>query len=256
MILTDAGFRVEVLCLPDTPRDSLDKAAGALYALFGAREKEFGFGPNVIVDYPQVTGPDTGFLADPVAHIAARVEALGRDGPIARVVLLTTYGDLLLSPLTGAGYRAERIDMPAGPDQTFAFTLYRDSGAGRCLYLEAVNEADEKIRPSFVIRLLDGTGRLCGGACGAVHGTHAYLSILTLIPGLPAGTGTTLAREVLAILRGQGVRAVDLGTQTAGRFYEKLGFRVTHRLVRGLRTRVAADGRQIDDDLVMLRATL
>lgn len=256
MNLTDAGFHVEVLTLPRTPRDRLDAAAGALYALFGAREKEFGFGPDVIVEYPPVEGPETGFLADPVAHIDGRVANLGRDGPVGWVVVLTTYGDLLVPPLTGAGYRAERIDMPAGPDQTFAFTLERDGGAGRCLYLEAVNEADEKIRPSFVIRLLDGSGRLCGGACGAVHGTHAYLSILTLIPGLPAGTGTALAREVLAILRGQGVVAVDLGTQTAGRFYEKLGFRVTHRLVRGLRTRVAADGRQIDDDLVMLRATL
>ncbi len=100
------------------------------------------------------------------------------------------------------------------------------------------------------------TARPCGGACGAVHGTHAHLSILTLIAGQPAGTGAALARGVLAIPRGHGVVAVDLGTQTAGRFYEKLGFRVTHRLVRGLRTRITPDGRQIDDDLAMLRATL
>lgn len=126
----------------------------------------------------------------------------------------------------------------------------------RCLNLRAAKKADDNIRPRFVIRVQVRTARLCGGGCGAVDGAHAYLSIPTLIAGLPAGTGTALAREVLAILRGLGGVAVDLGTRTAGRFCERLGCRVTHRLVRGLRTRVTADGRQIDDDLVMLRATL
>ena len=122
----------------------------------------------------------------------------------------------------------------------------------RCLNLRAAKKADDNIRPRFVIRVQVRTARLCGGGCGAVDGAHAYLSIPTLIAGLPAGTGTALAREVLAILRGLGGVAVDLGTRTAGRFCES----VTHRLVRGPRTRVTADGRQIDDDLVMLRTTL
>ena len=162
--------------------------------------------------------------------------------------------------MTAAGYRADQIDMPAGPDHTYAFTLDRDAGAARTLYLEAVDEADEKIRPGFVIKLTDADGRLCGGACGSIHDRDgrrfAYLAMMTLVPGMPAGTGTMLAGALFAALRQQGVATVHLGTQTAGRFYEKIGFDVTHRLVRHLRTRVAADGRQIDDDLVMLRMDL
>ena len=125
----------------------------------------------------------------------------------------------------------------------------------RCLNLRAAKKADDNIRPRFVIRVQVRTARLCGGGCGAVDGAHAYLSIPTLIAGLPAGTGTAQARGSRHPARAGGV-AVDLGTRTAGRFYERLGCRVTHRLVRGSRTRVTADGRQIDDDLVMLRTTL
>ena len=49
----------------------------------------------------------------------------------------------------------------------------------------------------------------------------------------------------------QGVQKLHLGTQTAGRFYEKAGFRVDHRLVRNLRVR-QKDGQAVMSDLVML----
>ena len=69
-------------------------------------------------------------------------------------------------------------------------------------------------------------------------------------------TGTRLAEAVFDILRRQDVTVLHLGTQTAGRFYEKLGFRVTHRLVKGLRTRVSGSGELLSDDLVMMSLDL
>jgi hypothetical protein len=61
---------------------------------------------------------------------------------------------------------------------------------------------------------------------------------------------------MLDILRSLGVATGQLGTQTAGQFYEKLGFRVTHRLVSGLRSRKLADGQHVSHDLVMMSMEL
>ncbi len=251
------------MTLADTPREQLDAEAAAIYGIFAEREKEFGFSPDVIVEYPSIADPQTsGFLADPAGYISARVAELDKEGPISRVVVLTTFGQQLLGPLSASRFVPAKIDMPAGPDHTYAFGLDLDveKKPGRLLYLEAVDEADDKIRPTFVLKLLDDEGRLCGGACAAVHARdgrrYAYLSMLTLTQGLPATTGTRLAAAMLDLMRLQGVDMVHLGTQTAGRFYEKLGFQVTHRLVSGLRTRASADGHDIRDDLVMLSKTL
>lgn len=119
-----------------------------------------------------------------------------------------------------------------------------------------MDEADEKIRPTFVFSLTDAEGRLCGGAFGAVHERrgrrYAWLSVLAVAEGLPPMTGTRLAEAMLDALRAMGVVTVHLGTQTAGRFYQKLGFRVTHRLACGLRRRATPAGRTVEEDLVML----
>ena len=257
------SFSLSVMTLADTPREQLDSEAAAIYQAFAKREREFGFGPDVVVEYPQIGEPQaSGFLADPVGHIAARLAEIEKDGPVARIVVLTTFGQQLLEPLSRAGYRPRRIDMPAGPDHTYAFILDRDlqAEAVRSLYLEAVDEADDKIRPTFVLKLVDGDGRLCGGACGSIHERDgkrfAYLATLTLVAGLPPTTGTRLAEAMMETLRRQGVTTLHLGTQTAGRFYEKLGFRVTHRLVSALRTRTSASGQQTSDDLVMMAIDL
>lgn len=258
------GHRHELksMWIDDTPREQLDAEAIAIYRLFAEREREFAVGSHVVVDYSPATDQPGGLLADPVGYIAGRVAALEDEGAISRIVVLTTYGQYLREPLAAAGYAVERIDMPAGPDHTYAFTLDRGvgSGAGRVLYLEVVDEADDKIRPTFVLKLVDGEGQLCGGACGAVHMVggrrYVYLSMLTLARGLPPGTGTRLGEALLDMLRRRGVAAVHLGTQTAGRFYEKLGFRVTHRLVSGLRRRTKSDGSTVSDDLVMLTIEL
>ncbi len=256
-------FVVSVSTLADTPRAQLDAEAASIYALFADREREFGFNPNVVVEYPSIENPQaSSFITDPTNYIAARVADLEIAGPISRVVVLTTYGQNLLGPLTAAGFSATKIDMPAGPDNTLAFSIDYDADKkqGRLLYLEAVNEADEKIRPTFVLKLTDNDGRLCGGACGAVHARdnkhYAYLATLTLIEGLPATTGARFAAAMIDVLRSQGVSTIHLGTQTAGRFYEKLGLQVTHRLVQGVRTRPLSNGRLVDSDLMMLALNL
>ena len=49
---------------------------------------------------------------------------------------------------------------------------------------------------------------------------------------------------------------MHLGTQTAGPFYEQVGFRVTRRLIPELRNRRTADGRVVPHDLVMMEMDL
>lgn len=259
----DARFTLEGATRDTVSQQDLDQRAGALFALFLERERDFGFNPGVVVEYPALEDPATSaFLNDPLAVIAARRAALARDGdPVARVIVLTTYADRLEPVLRAAGYLVQPIDMPAGPDHTAALIRdFPETGAGRTLYLEAVNEADEKIRPGFALTMRDASGRLCGGASGSLHARdgrlYAYLATMTIMAGLPPGTGTKLAGAMLDFLRGLGVSTVHLGTQTAGPFYEQVGFRVTHRLIPELRSRRGKDGRIIPHDLVMLEMDL
>lgn len=260
----NAVFRLSAATRDNTPQAQLDQRAADLFALFLERERDYGFNPDVVVEYPDIADAGTGaFLDDPLALIAARRAALAASGaPVARVLVLTTYADRLGAALTAAGYQAQPIDMPAGPDHTAAFIRdFPEVGAGRILYLESVNEADEKIRPAFALTMHDeASGRLCGGACGSLHARggrlYAYLATMTVVAGLPLGTGTKLAGAMLDFLRGLGVGTVHLGTQTAGPFYEGVGFRVTHRLIPGLRNRKAPDGRVLHHDLVMLQMEL
>lgn len=259
----DTEFYTDILTIDATPRDVLDSAAAAIFALFLEREREFGFNPAVVTEYPDISNPDTSsFLNAPLDYIIERCQALDTDDEsVIRVVILTTYGERLYDVLVAADFEAVRIDMPAGPDQTYAFFLDRPVAEnGRTLYLEAVNEADEKIRPTFAITMTDETGRLCGGACGAVHERdgvrYAYLATMSLAAGLPKGSGTRLAGALLAFLRTQDVKTIHLGTQTAGPFYERIGFSIVHRLVPALRTRRALDGSDIAHDLVLMKADI
>ncbi len=257
------GTRLDALAAPDASRQALDKAASDLFALFLQREAEFGVHPSVAIHYPDLTDLSAhGFLGDAAGHVARQADAMAQDGvPTGRIVILTTYGDIVTSSLEAAGYRVLPIDMPAGPDGTCAFLLGPDEPPEglRTLYVEAVNEADEKIRPTFVLTLKDDAGTLLGGACGSVHERdgrrYAYLSTLTTASHAAEGTGTMLAGELLRFLKRDGVHAVHLGTQTAARFYQKMGFRTDHRLVRGMRTRLV-NGQEIRDDLVMLSMEL
>lgn len=248
------ALRLGVMTLADSSRAEIAAAAAGIYALFARREAEFGHGADILAHSPAILDPASDpFLADPVGQIAALVERAGGEAAVAQVVVLTTWGERLHRPLTAAGFRGEVIDMPAGPDGTMAFTRDRGTGSRR-IYVEAVNEADPKLSPAFALTLHDAGGALVGGACGPIHGTAAWLAMLAVAPGLPAGTGTGLAQAMIATLAAQGVTRLDLGTQTAGRFYAKLGFRVTHRLVPGLRWRATATGRQAEDLVMMTRA--
>ena len=253
-------FMLETLNLATATRARLDEVAAELFGLFLAREEEFGFSPDVVTEYPDVAA-EGGFLDDPLGHIAARRHAAdGQD--FDRIVILTTYADRIGPALVAAGYAATPIVMPAGPDHTAAFTQDTGSstGQGRTLYLEAVNEADEKIRPSFALRLLDQDGALAGGACGSIHDLdghrYAYLATMTLASGLPPTTGTRLGQALLQALARDGIETVHLGTQTAGPFYERLGFRTTLQLIPRLRFRSGPDGHPVWLDLVMMACDL
>lgn len=252
--LAGRSFRLE---LTTAPQERLDSLAAEVTALFLKRETEFGVNPAVRIVYPE-TGPDDAFRADP-AGLIGRLSS-GEGPSISRVVVLTTWGDEVHDPLVAAGFSAHRIDMPAGPANTWAFIRGAEDTEAQTLYLEAVNEADEKIRPAFVLRLLTEDGALAGGACGSIFlhdgRLYAYLAMMAVAPGLPSGTGSRLVEALAEALRGQAVTTLHLGTQTAGPFYEANGFRVTLRLVPRLRWRQTPDGGKVWHDLVMMARDL
>ena len=256
------GWRLEVLDRQTDPSAPLDQAAAEIFGLFAEREQAFGVNPRVIIDIPDIADPASSpFLTDPSGYLVRRVRALDAEAaPIVRVVVLTTYSQRLRAALLAAGYTHTPIDMPAGPDGTGMFARTLPGQGGRTLYVEAVNEADEKIRPSFALRLWDGAGTLAGGACGSVH-THAgvrfaWLATLAVRAGLPAGTGTALAEAMMSHLRQRQVHTLYLGTQTADAFYRQLGFATRLTVLPALRHRQGAGGRRLTHDLVMMEKRL
>jgi len=256
-----AGLTLRVRTSDDTDRADLAVGAAELFELFLKREHEFGVNPDVTIDYPDLTaGADSPFLADAAAYVEGRLAALEAEGEsVTRVVILTTFGPVVGPALEAGGWDAARIDFPAGPDGTWTYSkdLWTE---GRVLYIEAVNEADEKLRPDFLLELTDDHGRLRGGAWGAIHdrdgSRYAYIATMTLDVGLKPGVGTRLGEALHQTLTKAGVVATHLGTQTAGPFYERLGFRITHRILPALRVRTSEDGAQVTTDLVMMERRL
>lgn len=261
MTFDDAGLTLTVRTSDHADRAELLAGTAALFDLFLTREHEFGVNPEIVIDYPDLSGGATSpFLVDTPAYLATRIEALERTGdPVGRMVILTTYGDVVGRALTTTGWAAEHIDMPAGPDNTWVYRLDL-SEAPRTLYIEAVNEADPKIRPDFLLELHDRNGRLRGGAWGSIHERDgerfAYIATMTLDVGLKPGVGTLLGQALDAALSDSGVAVAHLGTQTAGPFYERLGFRITHCVVPGLRFRTDNTGASVMTDLVMMERRL
>lgn len=261
MTFADAGLILLTRTSDDTDRAELAAGAAALFELFLQREPEFGFNPDVVVEYPDLeAGAQAPFLSEVLAYVNDRVAALEAEGAaIARVVILTTYGPAVGSALEADGWAGERIDMPAGPDGTWTYRKELRAD-GRTLYIEAVNEADEKLRPDFLLELTDDDGRLRGGAWGSIHkrsgARYAYIATMTLDVGLKPGIGTRLGEALNQTLIGAGVVAAHLGTQTAGPFYERLGFRITHRVLPELRVRSGEDGARVTTDLVMMERLL
>ena len=256
------SFQLKVFTLADTASEKIRKQSAAIMDLFLKREAEFDVHESAVIDYPDISDTsEFGFLTDAATYAARRAASLAEDVPAIRIVVLTTYGDVVRSSFEAAGYDFIAIDMPAGPEHTAAFILEPSAPDwdGRTLYIEAVNEDDDKIKPSFVLRLSDPMGQLCGGACGVIHEIqgkrYAYLGTMALASGKPQGTGTAIVEQLVQFLRSQKVEVVHLGTQTAARFYEKIGFTVDHRLVKNLRVR-RKDGQESLGDLVMLSMVL
>lgn len=257
-------YTLQALTLTDTALHTLRDGSAALFKLFLEREAEFKVHPSAVIHYPDVSDTsNSGFLADAAAYVARQAASMVKSAPALQTVVLTTYGDRVWESLEAAGYAALRIDMPAGPEHTAAFVLAPSTPSTNAnvqtLYIEAVNEDDEKIRPSFMLQLTDANGRLCGGACGAIHERegkrYAYLATMAMASVMPTGSGKALGHQLVEFLRSQGVATVPLGTQTAGRFYTQIGFKVDHVLVRNLRVRHQG-GLEIPGDLVMLSMDL
>ncbi|MCC7007141.1 MAG: GNAT family N-acetyltransferase [Ottowia sp.] len=240
-------------------KQELQQEQATIFGLLVEREKEFSFNPDIITEYPDITDF---FLSAPASYIQSRIAniEMSQNRAVDEVIILTTYGDKLTVPLAADGYDVEKIDMPAGPDYTFKFSKTNFDKVPdwkRCtLYLEAVNEQDEKIQPTFVLKLTDEKGILNGGMCGSVREIHgerfAYISTVVVDSYVPKSAGSLLAITVLDYLKQEGVKCANLGTQTAGRFYEKIGFSITHRIVKKLRSRITDDGSIIFNDLVIM----
>ncbi len=101
----------------------------------------------MLVDYPNLSDTsNAGFLADSAAYAAKRRKSMDDEPAQMRTVVLTTYSNIVGPSFVAAGYDAIHIDMPAGPDHTAAFVLLPTSRSmgSRTLYIEAVNEEDEK----------------------------------------------------------------------------------------------------------------
>lgn len=239
--------------------DEIAVAAGAIIELFGRRAEEFSFGADIVVAYPDLA-PGSPFLMDPGADVDARVAGLARVGRAVRaIVVLTTFGPQIGPALTARGFRAESLGLIAAPDGAVALRRETRRGA-TTLYIEAVDEAASDARPNFALGLFDAQDDLAAGVCGVISPrggeTAAWIVANAVRVGEPAGLGTALAALLDDFLRRRGVARIDLGTQTARRFYERVGYRVTRVLLEGLRTRKGPDGRPIPSDLAMMTKRL
>ena len=161
LTISNVPYYLEILDLQTYSPQILEEEQGALFVLLSEREKEFGFNPNIITEYPDLDS----FLSAPIAYIADRYSSIQKEkgSVIDNVIILTTYGDKLIKELVSDGYLAEKIHMPAGPDHTYKFR--KDFSAHTTeipltLYLEAVNENDEKIKPTFMLKLMNMDGTL------------------------------------------------------------------------------------------------
>ena len=249
------------LDLTNCTTQELKDEQGALFSILMEREKAFGFNPKIITEYPDTIDD---FLDDPCAFMASRVAAVQKEKGVLvkEIVILTTYGNKVFTALTSDNYVSERIEMPAGPDHTYKFSKTLDSSslAEHSYYFEAVDEQDEKINPTFVIKQLDQEGRLIGGMSGSIRTAEdqsfAYISTVVVREGSPKSTGFGIANETIRYLKSQGVKHADLGTQTADAFYKKLGFCVTHNIIDDLRHRVDMQNKVVQHDLVIMRIDL
>lgn len=239
--------------LKDHGQKLLDEKKQMVFSLLIEREKEIDFNPNIIIDYPNVEI----FISNPTFYIEEFLKkAKIFNSPI---VILTTYGDKLYDTLTSSGYNYEEIHMNAGPDNTCVFRK-NIGNIGKTIYLELVNEKDFKIRPSFVIHLVDEKGHFCGGLCSSLSKKgkekNVYLSTMAIKKDADKGAGTDLLNFAMNYWSKEGVSRINLGTQTAKEFYRKYGFHITNKILSDLRIRIDSHGNKVFEDLVMMEIKL
>ena len=213
------------------------RACEKVAQLFAQREAEFGFNPEI--DRPAVSMPE--FLADQAGWVSS---AISGDGP---VTILTTWSDKLAPILRERGFAFRPIAWHAGP---FNSGIFRREGAGRERYFELVNEEAPEIAPAHVLTIHDAHG-FAGGAISALRDNAAWLAVMCVRPGMPAGTGSRLWEALVRDIAARGIGRLDLGTQTAERFYQHCGMQVTDRVIPRLCWRTAPDGK-VWNDLVMM----
>jgi len=209
--------------------------------LFAEREREFGFSSEIARPFIATKN----VLSDPASALAPVIEGS------RPMTILTTWSDLLTPVLEKAGFHFRPIDWPAGP---FNCGVFSRDGSGQQTYVELVNEEAPEISPSHVLIAEDANG-FAGGTIATVREDAAWLSVMCVCPGSPAGTGTSIWNALADDLESRGIRRLDLGTQTAERFYSRCGMRVTDRLISRLRWRSAPEG-IVWNDLVMMTIDL
>lgn len=253
IFLNGQSYHLELCHRENSTQEKLNQLHAGLFTLLQEREREFGFSPQIITHYPD---PEKDFFTNPPGYIAKLVK--NTDKNTGRIIILTTYGDILGPALVGAGYEKKAVHMPAGPDNTAIFSTDCNQLPDNIhtLYIEAVNECDEKIRPGFILSLTDRAGAVCGGMSGSIwpcgNASYAWIATVAVSRDMPPGTGTLLAEQVLSYLKRQGVKKIHLGTQTAEGFYHKLGFNIDHHVVTGLRYRSGKGGETIAHNLVIM----
>lgn len=232
--------------------EELNRQRQKVLDLLIERDKDFLFAPSVHVVYPIVEQ----FLQSPVAYIQ---KLLIQYKEINSIVLLTTYGSLLQKDLCMNGYTYEKINMPAAPEHTAMFTKKHaifNTEQSKTLYIELVDEDDERIKPSVVLTLSNADNCFYGGVCSSMQRVgddlYAYLSIMAVSASAPKGAGTALLKAVIAYWQKQGVKAMHLGTQTASGFYLNNGFKIIHHVLPHIRLQLLPDGSFRNQDLVMM----
>ena len=78
--------------------------SAASFAVFLEREAEFDVHESVVIDYPDTFNtPKSGFLADAAAYAANRAALRADDITAIRIVVLTTYGNVVRASLEAEG---------------------------------------------------------------------------------------------------------------------------------------------------------
>ncbi len=234
----DDILKVEILT-PDRP--GFADACGQVAQLLGEREAEFHFNPET--HRPAISAVD--FLADPAGTI---LPAITGDGLVA---ILTTWSDVLAPMLIAQGFQFRPITWPAGPLNS---GIFNRGGDGRAIYIELVNEDAPEIAPSHVLRAF-GINGFVGGTITTVRGDAAWLAVMCVKAQLPKGAGSQIWEALVTDLVQRGVGRLDLGTQTAERFYTRCGTTIADRVISRLRWRDGTDG-PVWNDLVMMTIDL